>query len=546
MVRRTQTGTLVSLLALACAAMAIAGVRPRVESVPCTPGGVAAVPIERTPGTPWPARVPVRIGGLQSLATVIWIGAAADDGGRSWARSPERIDAMLVAEMPPMPEPETVGEVFAVFDLPAAGEGSIEIDGTAVAVRWLPAPQRVRADAPVLSVPAVPSDDRPDPGTPMEYWRWSLVAQRQGARIGDPRGDAADRLWARYLESIWAGSLERVRLTSQGIHAELCELLTGTSEDLDAGRTVASWIARPAELRALLSIIADMDRADMDAAQAALSWMRGRWTCTLWVEEDAGDRVRVAVANPTGGERVLRVNWVVTAGTSQPSALVAVPRRITRAWIERPAIQPSADAFANERTRSEVIEFTDGDARTRVAIGAREYPVNPPGLYFGSFVPPLSLADAQSASIAPPESAWRTSASLRRRGGHWELFIEAFRPAEAAEPQSDEVFLRIGDPLDPTHVLRVAADGTLEMRSGPDDGVAAGFMAWSDRWRARIELPEPWLPPAGPSSRPFLLSLERNPGPPHARQTAGLARPAWLKASAPVLVDLGLWDDFGH
>jgi hypothetical protein len=135
---------------------------------------------------------------------------------------------------------------------------------------------------------------------------------------------------------------------------------------------------------------------------------------------------------------------------------------------------------------------------------------------------------------------------LRRRGGHWELFIEAFRPTEAAEPQSDEVFLRIGDPLDPTHVLRVAADGTLEMKSGPDDGVAAGFMAWNDRWRARIELPEPWLPPAGPSSRPFLLSLERNPGPSHARQTAGLARPAWLKASAPVLVDLGLWDDFGH
>jgi hypothetical protein len=94
--------------------------------------------------------------------------------------------------------------------------------------------------------------------------------------------------------------------------------------------------------------------------------------------------------------------------------------------------------------------------------------------------------------------------------------------------------------------VRVAADGTLEMKSGPDDGVAAGFMSWGDRWRARIELPEPWLPPSGPASRPFLLALERNPGPPHARQTAGLARPAWLKASAPVLVDLGLWDDFGH
>ena len=72
--------------------MAVAGVRPRIASVPCTPGGVAAVPIERTPGTPWPARVPVRIGGLQSQATVLWIGTAPDDGARSWARAPERVN----------------------------------------------------------------------------------------------------------------------------------------------------------------------------------------------------------------------------------------------------------------------------------------------------------------------------------------------------------------------------------------------------------------------------------------------------------------------
>ena len=533
-------------LAATFAAPSAADVLPRVESVPCVPGGIAAIPVARTPGEPWPSRIAVRIGDLQSTAPLVWVGARADDGARSWARSEERVDAAMIAEVPAAPEPETTGEVFAMVGLPVSGEGAIEVSGVPVRAAWLPVPRRLRADAAVLPIPATIADDRPDPATPAEHWRWSLLAERQGALVGDPRGDAADRLLARYLEGLWLAGLERVRGASPGVHAELVELLTGTAEDLDHGRTVAAWIARPSELRSLLGILVDEDRGPQDAAQAALTWARNRWTCTAWIEEDAGDRVLVAIANPLGGERVIRAEWAGGAGQSVPTALVAKPRRITRAWVDRPGLQPSADPFVVDRMRAESLDLVDGLARTRLAVGAREYPVQPPALSFGTFVPPLSLAEAQAGALQPPDAAWRTTASLRKREGRWELFVEAFRPSDAGAAEDDRVTVRLGDPDAPTHEFALSGDGSLDMSIGPDDGVAAGFMAWKDRWRARVELPEAWLPPLTPGARPLLVSVERMPGPSRARQTAGLARPSWSRRAGPILVDLGAWDDLGR
>ena len=550
MLRRLQCPLLrCPLLALAvstAASHSTADVRPRVESVPCVPGGVAAIPVERTPGEPWPSRVAVRIGDLRSTAPIVWVGPRADDGVRTWTRSEERVDATMIAEVSATPEPESTGEVFAMVSLPVSGEGAIEVAGSTVRAAWLPVPRRLRADAPVLSIPATIADDRPDPTTPAEHWRWSLLAERQGARIGDPRGDAADRLLAQYLAGLWLAGLERVRGASPGVHAELAELLTGTSEDLDHGRTVGAWIARTDELRSLLGILVDEDRTPQDAAQAALTWARNRWTCTAWVEEDAGDRVLVAVANPLGGERVLRAEWTGGAGQSVPTAIVAKPRRITRTWLDRPGLQPSADPYVVDRMRAETLELSDGAARTRLAIGAREYPVQPPALSFGTFVPALTLAEAQAGSLQPSAGAWRTTASLRKREGRWELFAEAFRPAGVALADEDRLTVRLGDPAAPTHAFVVSGDGTITMIAGPDDGVAAGFMAWQDRWRARIELPESWLPPLVPGARPLLVSVERVPGAGEGRQTAGLARPSWTASAGPILVDLGAWDDLGR
>lgn len=521
-------------------------IRPRFDSVVCTPGGVAAIALERTALSEWPARIPVKIGALQSQATLVLIAPRADDGLRSWTRAPAQVDVSLISEVPETPEPETLGGIFAMVELPASGEGSIEIGGVAVTAHWLPAPKRVRADAPVLFVPTTISDDRPDPNTPFEFWRWALIAERQGARIGEPRGGAAEKLWARHVQSLWLGALERVRGASAGVHAELSDLLAGVVEDRDYARSVAAWVVRPEDLRALLALLVDHQRTDAEVVEAALTWARGRWVCTMWVEEDCGDQIKLALANPTSGERIVHLSWTGSAGESITSALVLPPHRITRAGVDRPPLQPSTDAYNSERSRSESLEATDGEAHMKLTVGGREYPVRPPMLSFGTFVPPLSLADVQSSSIEPIASAWQTSASLRYRADHWELFVEAFRPSGTPAPELDELIVRIGDPERPSRVLRVTGDGALDMRSGADDGVAVGFMAWPDRWRARIEIPEVWLGTATPGARPLLLSVERIPGPAQPRQAAGLSRPAWLPSAPPILVDLGLWSNLGR
>lgn len=543
MIRASQ-GLLSAAIAVAAhvVAGAAADVHPSAAWVTCVPGGVAAIPLERDDGTPWPSRVPVRIGGLESQAAVVWVGPGADDPARWWTRSPERISAMAAPGAPD----GAAGAAFAMVELPASPVKEFEVCGAAVAARWLPAPAALRPDSPVLAVPATRSDDRPDPTTPSEHWRWALVAARQGAILGEARGGASDRLWGRHVACLWLGGLERIRLHSRGIHADLLDVLAGSCEDADHRRSVGAWATAPQELRALLAILVDPERTDADAAQAALTWMNTRWTCTLWVEEDFGERVRIAVANPTAGERVIRFQWTGTAGVSLPAAVVARPRAITRAWIDRPALQPGSDPFVVDRMRSESIEAVDGEVRTQLVVGAREYPARPPGLSFGTFMPPLGLSDAQARSIAPPPAEWRTSASLRRRGGRWELFIEAFRPEGAPGAAEDHVIVRLGDPEDPSHVFRVGASGSLEMQAGSDAGVAAGFMAWHDRWRARVELPEEWLPPSGTTARPLLVSVERVPGSARARQAAGVARPSWIPSAPPILVDLGAWDDYAR
>jgi hypothetical protein len=528
------------LAALAVVGAAVAAdVRPRSDSAACVPGGVAAIPVERTGGS-WPARVPVTVGALRTFAPLIRVGAAAPSQSRHWTRTPEQVDA----DVPPSASTGAEGDVFAMVELPASGEGDLSVDGTSVRARWLPAPQRPRRDAPLLAVPATVSDDRPDPSAPVEYWRWSQIAARQGARIGDPRGDAPDRLWARHVESLWASGLERVRSSSRGIHAELLDALVGCAEDLDAGRQVAAWIARPADLRSLLGILVDAERTDALVAQASLTWLRARWPVTAWIEEDAGDRVLIALANAGADEVVARAEWIGASGVASP--VVAVPRRVTRTWVDRAPVTPvDGDSLAG-RDRAEVLELRVGELRLRLAAGAREYPVRPPGLSFGSFLPPLSLADAQAGAIEPVAAEWSTTASIRRRAGRWELMVEAMRPPSAADPQLDEVIVRLGQPGDPDHAFAISAAGALEMRVGSDDGVSAGFMTWGDRWRARIELPEAWLPSGGPDARPLLVSAERVPGPAAPRQTAALARPPWRPASPPVLVDLAAWGGAAH
>jgi hypothetical protein len=104
-------------------------------------------------------------------------------------------------------------------------------------------------------------------------------------------------------------------------------------------------------------------------------------------------------------------------------------------------------------------------------------------------------------------------------------------PAGIARAE-DAVRIRIGG-----HEVLVRGDGSIES-GGEAVEVAVGDLG--DRWRARIVIPESWLPAASGSSK-LLLGCRREAAGHWA--TAVLATPAWSDAIPQVEVDLGVWRD---
>ena len=94
-------------------AACFADVAPRVDRLGCPPAGIAAVPLVREAGDEWPKRVDVSVGGLNSTAPVVWVGARPDDGARPWTRSPEQYEVRPIESFPAGSEPESVGDVLA-------------------------------------------------------------------------------------------------------------------------------------------------------------------------------------------------------------------------------------------------------------------------------------------------------------------------------------------------------------------------------------------------------------------------------------------------
>jgi hypothetical protein len=510
------------------------------------------IPLAKDAGDRWPATLPVTVSGFETRGIVVWLGAS-DNGQRTWTRSPDQADVRAITDAPSGAPPEQTGAVFALVELPSL-YGRLQVAGVDMDPNWLSVAPPLPANEGVMQWPANPGLDLPDAGTPSEYWRWCLVATRRGQQPPPARGTIPEQLWARHVSSLWMAGLERVRQVNKDAHAQLIHALTCTASDksLPPPGNIAAWIATTDDLQALLSVLLSASARSFQTTQSALSWLNAHWPITMWVEADAGDRVRLVVANPSDVEQVLRVTWLESVG-ALPTSIATPAGSVVRHWIDRPQLPPTGDPMQVDRMRPEKLDIVLGERRTQIAIGPREYSVRPPGLSFGTLAASLTLADAQAARMAPPPSAWATTASLRRRLSKWEILVECMRPPigeGVADDSNDEVTLRIGDPEAPLRTVRVSADGALAVDGGLTDGATAGFLRWPDRWRARIEIPAAWIPSAassarGVSARPVMLALERRPGSGLPRQTGGLALPPWVRVPAAVIVDLGTWTETG-
>ncbi|MBX3354620.1 MAG: hypothetical protein KF724_02855 [Phycisphaeraceae bacterium] len=527
-------------------------------------GGVVAIeldPPSRRPGDTrrieWPDEVPVTLStGERLQASLGVVSRGLPRAERSWTLPAEDLEVRSPSVFLAAFDETGIGvdaALVALVETPADFAGTIEVGAVRVAPAWIDpepavAPEVVEARGVLRLTSGTP--DLPDARSPGEYWRWVLLAQELDMTCEAPPFAAPAALLARHRAELWQAGLERVRRGSPSVAKELRELLTSRVSDPQAQgapRLIAAWIAGAEELASLLAILLDRQRNDEATMRAALGWMESRSPLTVWLESDAGASITLVAANPLPVEAVVRCAWL-EAPAEVPVALLIPPHGVARTRIERPiervAVvpgQPRGEPL--ERWRGGLtLRLESGRWRGRLVVGPGIFSVRPPGLGFAAFVPPLSLASAQSQRIEPDPTPWRTTASIRKLARRWELFIECLRPEPVA---GDQVIVTVGDPAGTPARFSVNEQGAITMLSGGAmGGLAAHAGRYADRWRVRVELPDSWIPEAelGSSERLLFVGLERQPGAGRSRQTAGLPVPAW-SPPAPICTDLGAWID---
>lgn len=521
-------------------------------------GGIVGIPLRLPPeGEGLPAEVRLRIvdpaaPASEVLGRVVYLAQPADLPAQHWTRS---ANPTVIRSLPANEDPRgligakgprgvrSIDAAMLLADLPdLSPDATLEVGGSVIRPVWIaPSPVLDEIDRQGLIDPEAVApwrDDRPDPQSAFEWFRWTLIAPRQGERLPAPPGDAASQLFARHVAELWLAGIARVERQSPGVAESVRDWLTSVVHWADEAPSnpadraglpgLATWVADPADLSSLLTILLDQSRDDEAIMSATLAWMDARTPLALWVESDVAGEVTIAVANPLTEELVVTMQWL--GGTHPPVATLVPYRTADRARIRRPADSPGADVSREPI----ILSIGAGAASRRVAFAPRTVQARPPALSFGAFVPALTLADVQAGRAGSVPQEWATAASLRRRDGHWEIFAECLtpRPNNSSELVEDSLTLIVGP-----RSLTVRRDGTLEADL---DGVAdIGVRNFEGRWRARIGIPDAWMPAPGAVGGVITMGLRRDA--PAIHTTAVLARTAFSTETPTVEIDLSEW-----
>ena len=290
---------------------------------------------------------------------------------------------------------------YVLCEVPLGYRGSIRIGRQVVQPIWVdPLPELA---GPPLSLAV--GYQWPPLENPGAWWRWTLLAESDGKSLPVPDWNVREQLLARHASDLWRAGLARLKRRSPGAAAELRDLLVATCTTADQ-RTVASWVTDPTELKVLLDLMLDMRRNEDLIVRSVLSYLDARFPLIAWVELETGTRARIAIANPTDGELVLRMQWL--EGDPIPSAAVIPPSRIIEVDIDRPILQElRGESGSSGDSPSNQYILTVGRMQHRLLFAAERITARPPGVRFGPFLRPLGLAEAWSG----------TRTCHRKRGG---------------------------------------------------------------------------------------------------------------------------------
>jgi hypothetical protein len=479
----------------------------------------------------WPATLPVRIGDRTLDAEIAWIVPRAVEQPR-WT-TPSTPVSVIAA---PRNGPRPVGNPIAIVPIPLDGDGEIELLNAVWSPVWSRSDPPFAPEVPLAS--SLGPDADPPLDDPMDWFRWAIRADLEGARPPSPEGvGPLGRRVAVAIAAEWRAGLERVATGSPGVAREIVERLVATVVDDRrplGDRLVAAWPTDPRGLAGLRALLVDPQRTPLEAARAGLAWFEARPPCVAWVLRPGGERVVLEIANPTAGEVVALASWT-DAGLSQ--ALLLPPRSLSRHEIDRPRFATGTPP------PSEEIQLDAEGRRQRLLLGSRAIPVRPPGASFGTLGLPRTLSAMEGDYVEAPPPEAGTSAVLRRRDGRWEIFVQARCPGFPAD--DDRLTITLGEGDRPVAVLEVRADGSHRVEQGFDDGsLVVRTHRIDGLWRAEIAIPEPWLMGAIGRVRTGAVMLGlRRIGPGGFVTFAGPPPPAWRREIPVQGFALGDWGD---
>jgi hypothetical protein len=496
---------------------------------------------EDDPGRQLPTTLRLELDdGEEIVGYVGWIGWQASSFSPSdladWTSPTISIQ---ILDVPTTREDRARATAYVFCRLPSGYRGSFRMGRTDIRPRWLdaaPEPEGERME-PLVGA-GWPS--LTDPGA---WWRWALLADKEGLVPPDPVGGEVEQLLSRYVAGLWRVGLARVRKESPGTASELLELLTARCTT-DRQKLIATWITDTSELQSILDLMLDTRRSDSLVVRSVLSFLDARFPLLPWIELEMGTKVRIAIANPTDGEQVLRLQWL--EGDPIPSAAVVPSGRVVEIELDRPVFKSFRSVVELQLAPPQNdLVLTVGRRQRQLRFSSDRLEVRPPGLQFGPFLAPLSLKAAWGGVLKFPPPNWATIAILRKRAGRWDLFLECFQALER-EDGVDQVEIHLGPSGTPVRVIRIDSNGNLEFT--PDgarfQGATARVKRFEDRWRAIVSLDPVLVAASGAPGESETLQVgfrRRFDG--RLLSLAGSPLPPWNVSPPIYLLDLSKWGE---
>ena len=515
------------------------------QTSPLAPrGGVLMVQlITESNGKQWPFEIDVVFeGGVHKTGVVGWI--EANPNTSLWTSNPFTVrpithndDSLLIN-----PKDISTGPVLLV-ELPENGHGTIGFGGTTLMPKWINLPpslpnlnlstNKKKPELYAESIYHLPE------WNPLEYWRWTLIASRLDAITPDPpSSNEVERLAALRESQLWRIGFNRLARSSRGVAATCRDLLSNTA--YDAEFLYACWVVHPESLRRLLSIMLDMTTTSRQLATRALRWAEDQQPCIQWLEQVYGERVKIAIANPTLEPVVASVKW--QDENDIPIAVEVAASHTFRAFVTRPPlVDLSIFGPATDEPPLQWLNLQIGKQDFSLPIVPPTITITPPSIRFQVLHPLWNLQSIQLGQPIVVDKDNVTTVQLRKILGVWELFISCM--GCSTNCNLPKTVSRVEQLRGIESVSIIHPDTNTIASISPTDeyiprGMKVSKIIKENSWFIRVELPNSWT-----EQDLLSFSVARTHGDSRKVETGPLPCIPWKIYPSPIVVNLSHWDE---